>query len=160
MGETDDEAKGFKVSDRRAFTPEGELRENEEPTPASEKPEPIQQPEPKREKQAPTRGTDPGGRAQGVPGTQPSPGHPPEIGFMDLVNMLLSNALMQLGDMPDPVSGESIENLQGVQVMIAFLTMLQEKTKGNLDKDEAKALDEVLYDLRMRFMTKTNVIKL
>ena len=74
--------------------------------------------------------------------------------------MLLSNALMQLGDMPDPVSGESIENLQGVQVMIAFLTMLQEKTKGNLDKDEAKALDEVLYDLRMRFMTKTNVIKL
>ncbi len=78
---------------------------------------------------------------------------------MDLINMLVSNALMQLGDMPDPGSGKSVENLEGAQVMIAFLTMLQQKTKGNLDKDEAKVLDDVLYDLRMRFMTKSNVIK-
>ncbi len=159
MSETDDEKKGFKVSDRRAFTSDGEPRDDEEPTPTIEKPESIRQPEPEKEEEAPTTSTDPVGGAPEVPGTQPSPGPPPDVGFMDLVNMLVSNALMQLGDMPDPVSGESVENLPGAQVMIALLTMLQEKTKGNLDKDEAKVLDEVLYDLRMRFLTKTNVIQ-
>jgi hypothetical protein len=159
MSETDDEKKGFKVRDRRAFTSDGEPRDDEEPTPTIEKPESIRQPEPEKEEEAPTTSTDPVGGAPEVPGTQPSPGPPPDVGFMDLVNMLVSNALMQLGDMPDPVSGESVENLPGAQVMIALLTMLQEKTKGNLDKDEAKVLDEVLYDLRMRFLTKTNAIQ-
>jgi hypothetical protein len=143
MGETGDEAKGFKVNDRRAFTSDGELRDKEA-VPASEKQEQKAEPAPRDKKEE-------------SPRTESA--RPPEVGFMDLINMLVSNALMQLGDMPDPVSGKSVENPQGAQVMIAFLTMLQQKTKGNLDKDEAKVLDDVLYDLRMRFMAKTNVIK-
>lgn len=159
MSETDDEKKGFRVSDRRAFTSDGVRRDDEESTPAAEEPESTQQPEPEKKEEASATSTGPGGGAQGDSEIPPSSGPPPEVGFMDLINMLVSNALMQLGDMPDPGSGESVVNLPGAQVMIALLTMLQEKTKGNLDKDEAKVLEDVLYDLRMRFLTKTNMIQ-
>lgn len=74
--------------------------------------------------------------------------------------MLATNALVQLGEVPDPASGEKKENLHGVQDMISFLAMLQNKTEGNLDKDEEEALEQILYDLRMRFMAKASILKL
>lgn len=149
QSESENEEKGFKVTDRRGFTSDGEPRSDaEESSQKSQSvPEPVKsQAEASTEKPAEE---------------QPKPGEPkpPEVGFLDLVHMLATNALMQLGDVADPVSGERSENLPGVQVMVAFLAMLQEKTKGNLEGDEAKVLEEVLYDLRMRFMTKANLIK-
>ncbi len=94
------------------------------------------------------------------PESGPEVGPPPDLGFMDLVNMLAGNALVALGDLPEPVSGKRVEDLNSVQVMIAFLSMLQDKTKGNLEEREEKILGDLLYDLRMRFMAKANLIKL
>ena len=73
--------------------------------------------------------------------------------------MLATNALVQLGEVPDPGSGEKIENLRAAQDMISFLEMLEKKTQGNLDENEEEALEQIVYDLRMRFMAKANILK-
>lgn len=153
MSESEDGTKGFKVTDRRKFTADGDLRakeaaENKEEQTKTETVSDVPQPDPTPDES--------GAREAERPRHTETP---PEVGLVDLVHMLVSNALMQLGDLPDPVSGENVENLQGVQVMIGFLEMLQEKTKGNLSEEEIKILDNVLYDLRMRFMAKANLIK-
>ena len=96
MSETDDEKKGFRVSDRRAFTSDGDLRGDEDPTPVTDKQETIEPPAPEKEEEAPSTRTEPVGNAQEDSGTQASPGPPPEVGFMDLVNMLLKNILKAL----------------------------------------------------------------
>lgn len=153
------ETKGFKITDRRKFTADGDLRSEEEIAKAE-----ATTTESVPEDPPPERSEGPGDpdpvEAEAREAESPrQSGPPPEVGFMDLVSMLVSNALMQLGDLPDPVSGESAENLPGVQVMIGFLAILQEKTKGNLSSEEDKILENALYDLRMRYMTKANLIK-
>ena len=151
MSESEDGTRGFKVTDRRKFNSDGDLRSTSETQEEQTRTEPVSD--------VPQPGANPaesGAREAERPRRTEVP---PEVGFVDLVHMLVSNALMQLGDLPDPVSGENVENLQGVQVMIGFLEMLQEKTKGNLSEEEIKILDSVLYDLRMRFMAKANLIK-
>jgi len=60
---------------------------------------------------------------------------------------------VHLGDVEDPVSGKRNEpNLVAAQQMIDILGLLQEKTQGNLTKEEAKLLEQVLYELRLRFV--------
>ena len=44
--------------------------------------------------------------------------------------------------------------------MVDILGMLQEKTKGNLTREEDQLLESALYELRMKFMSKANRIKL
>lgn len=153
MSESEDETKGFKVTDHRKFTAEGELRPGPE---AASRPEPLQEEEPKDERDEPRADTT---EKEEPDSSEANVGPPPEVQLADLVHMLVTNALVMLGDAQDPVSGERAENLQGAQVMIAFMTLLQEKTKGNLDKEEEKLLDEMLYNLRMRFIDKANLKK-
>jgi Domain of unknown function (DUF1844) len=74
--------------------------------------------------------------------------------------MLATNAMLQLGDVPNPTSGERLENLQAVQDMIDFLDILDEKTKGNLSQKEGEVLGQVLYDLKMRYMSKAKLLNL
>ena len=74
-------------------------------------------------------------------------------GFATLVLSLVTNAAVLLGDMPDPVSGKARDpDLEGASHMIDLLAMLGEKTRGNLTAEEADLLQQVLYDLRMRFV--------
>jgi hypothetical protein len=75
------------------------------------------------------------------------------ISFAQFILSLGTTAAVHFGDLPDPVSGEPGEaNLVAASQMIDVLAMLQEKTRGNLDPAEAKLLDDLLYDLRMRFV--------
>jgi hypothetical protein len=159
MSESENETKGFKVTDRRKFTADGDPRSEEEKVKAEAKTAESVPKDPPPESSEEPSDPDPVETDAGEAESPRPSGPPPEVGFMDLVSMLVSNALMQLGDLPDPVSGESAENLPGVQVMIGFLAMLQEKTKGNLSSEEDKILENALYDLRMRFMTKANLIQ-
>jgi hypothetical protein len=165
MSETENEGKGFKVEDKRKFTTDGELRtetpENEKAPPeAPETSGSAGEPEDPG-KEAATRGAEsPRVSPETASKSGPEVGPPPDLGLLDLVNMLAGNALVALGDLPEPVSGKRVENLESVQVMIAFLSVLRDKTKGNLEEREEKILDDLLYDLRMRFMAKANLIKL
>ncbi len=65
---------------------------------------------------------------------------------------LASAALIHLGESPAPETGKTEQNLPLAKQTIDVLTMLQEKTKGNLTEEEDKLLSTVLYDLRMRFV--------
>jgi hypothetical protein len=75
------------------------------------------------------------------------------ISFANFVLWLGTMAAVQFGDVPDPSTGEAVEpNLGAAREMIDILAMIQQKTSGNLDPMEGKLLDDLLYDLRLRFM--------
>jgi len=69
---------------------------------------------------------------------------------------LASTAAIHFGDLPDPISGERSEpNLEGAAQMIDILSLLEQKTRGNLTAQEQEVLGQVLYELRMRFVEAT-----
>ncbi len=82
-------------------------------------------------------------------------GFPPiQAGFITLVAELAMQASLFMGEIPDPETNEPIEDLNRAKYLIDELGMLEEKTKGNLTPEEAGALKNVLYDLRMKFVEK------
>jgi hypothetical protein len=75
------------------------------------------------------------------------------VSFTGFVISLTTNAAVHFGDYPDPMSGElKAPNLQGASQIIEILAMLELKTRGNLTAQERSLLEQVLYDLRMRFV--------
>jgi hypothetical protein len=80
-------------------------------------------------------------------------GELPKVDFSTFVLSLGTTALYQLGVMSDPTSGEvSDPDPLIAQQTIDTLEMLREKTLGNLDEEERKLIDSLLYELRMRFV--------
>ena len=77
----------------------------------------------------------------------------PQLSFTAFVISLASTAAIHFGDLPDPVSGEPSEpNLDGAAQMIEILSLLEQKTRGNLTAEERGVLEQVLYELRMRYV--------
>ena len=76
----------------------------------------------------------------------------PTINFATFIFSLNSSALVQLGMMEDPTTGQKSQNLPLAKQTIDILSMLEEKTKGNLDTDEAAMLKNILYDLRIHYV--------
>ena len=75
------------------------------------------------------------------------------LSFTQFILSLGTTAAVHFGDLADPMTGEPGEpNLIAASQMIDLLALLQAKTQGNLDPAEAKLLDDLLYDLRMRFV--------
>jgi hypothetical protein len=79
----------------------------------------------------------------------------PEINFTNFLLSISTSALIQLGEVPDPVSKQSVKQLSSAKQTIDLIGMLQEKTKGNLSSDEEKLIEYILYDLRMRYVKAT-----
>jgi uncharacterized protein DUF1844 len=76
-----------------------------------------------------------------------------ELSFTAFVISLASSAAIHLGDIANPETGAKAEpNLEGASQMIEILSLLEEKTKGNLSAEERQVLEQVLYELRMRFV--------
>jgi hypothetical protein len=76
----------------------------------------------------------------------------PEINFINFMLSLATSALMQLGEIQDPMTKETVKNLPLAKQTIDLVAMLMEKTKGNLTPDEEKLMEQILYDLRMRYV--------
>jgi hypothetical protein len=76
----------------------------------------------------------------------------PKINFQTFVLSLNSSVLVQLGIIEDPMTGIKEKNLSLAKQTIDILGMLDEKTKGNLNKDEEMMLKNILYDLRMMYV--------
>ena len=77
----------------------------------------------------------------------------PELSFTAFVLSLASTAAIHFGDLPDPSSGQLPEqNLDGASQIIDILSLLDQKTRGNLTLEERQLLEQVLYELRMRFV--------
>jgi Domain of unknown function (DUF1844) len=77
---------------------------------------------------------------------------PQGVTFTAFVMSLATTAAVHFGDLPDPSGGETRTDLQSARQMIDILTMLKDKTRGNLSDDEARLVEELLYDLRLRFV--------
>src|SRR5262245_5565706 len=75
--------------------------------------------------------------------------------FRGLIESLASQALLYMGAMSDPMTGQAHQDLNQAQTMIDMLGMIEEKTKGNLAKEEAEMLKEVLDEVRMHFVRLT-----
>ncbi len=76
-----------------------------------------------------------------------------QLTFSAFVLSLAGTAAIHFGDMPDPISGEKAQpNLDGASHMIEILSLLEQKTRGNLTPEEKQLLEQVLFELRMRFV--------
>jgi hypothetical protein len=172
----------FTVTDRRLFTPEGELR--------SEAPETEREPE--RPAPAPARSPEPAPQAQhAVPGAADQEAPPPptaqeqkdqhdayrksskeldtrvelsghsakelEMTFERFMASLYMTAMLQLGMMREEGAQPRID-LIGARQTIDTLGLLQEKTKGNLTGSEENFLQNCLYELRMAYVEVTNAL--
>ena len=79
----------------------------------------------------------------------------PEVSFVSLVLSLNTTALYHMGELPHPESGRKVVDLELAKHTIDTLSMLADKTKGNLDGEENELLTRVLYELKMRFIKAT-----
>ena len=156
---------GLKVTDRRMFTPEGELREaylrrqsaDETPSSDEERARPAQD--------APAEPA-PGFQAEAAPAPSP-PAAPPEAPeaeqppederpgaprFADLVRLLAENASIYLSEAQggDPQTAQ--QHLELARLHIDMLGILQDKTRGNLTSNEHAMLENVIYQLRSGFV--------
>jgi|SRR3989339_970073 len=131
--------KGFVVKDRRLFDETGDVRAE-----AAKKAE---------EKAAGNLGED----AHPAPppedeATEGDYGQLPEMNFAGFIYSLATTAFYHFGDFPDPSTNKTARNLVAAKQTIDILSMLKEKTEGNLERDEKKMLEDVLYELRMRYV--------
>jgi hypothetical protein len=76
----------------------------------------------------------------------------PEIDFGMFIMSLASSVLVHLGEIEHPDSRERVANLPLAKQTVDILGMLREKTRGNLTQEEAQLLDNLLYDLRMKYV--------
>jgi hypothetical protein len=72
--------------------------------------------------------------------------------FMELVLMLSSSAMQQLGKIINPLTGKTELNLPAAQATIDMVEMIEVKTRGNLDRDESRLLSNTLTSLRMNYV--------
>ena len=131
MKEEEEAKQGFIIKDRRRFDDSGEEKDVEEKS-APRPPEP--------------------GPAEASGADEPRPEGELEINFSSFVVSLATQALMQLGEIKPPSGVDLPVDVESARRTIDLLVMLQEKTKGNLDPDETRLLEEVLHTLRMSYV--------
>lgn len=152
----------IKVTDKRMFTPDGQLREefaaDQGGAERSEEQPAAQREEPARAAAPPS--APPESPASSVPPPSDAPrlelpGAPPGMGpsFYDLVAVLAEPISIYLGDLPLS-DGEVAENLEAARFHIDLLDLLRQRTAGNLSAQERTALEDLLYRARMRYVQK------
>ena len=155
--------KELKVTDKRIFTAEGEIREEfrqeihpAEPQPAATPAEtpPAPRPEPeqteRRKEQKPV--TDERRR------TMQDKASNPNTPFTNFIEPLIAQAYMSLGMLRNPYQPQAKIDTAAARQMIEILTLLKDKTKGNLDPDEDDFLDTHLGELKLAFVQRTKTI--
>lgn len=88
-------------------------------------------------------------------GTDHQHQQPFQLDFSTFIMSLTSSAFYHLGDIADPETGKTETNLPAVHQTIDMLTMLREKTQGNLSTEENKLLEQLIYELQMKYVAKT-----
>jgi hypothetical protein len=159
----------IKVTDKRIFTAEGEIREEfrQEIKPgdpfaakpaenAAEQPAAKAEPKPAERRQAANPEPPPGGerRNKSIADKAQNPGTP----FADFVEPLIAQAYVSLGMLRDPYGQKPKIDVGAARQMIEILTMLKDKTAGNLTPDEDDFLSTHLGELKLAFVQRTKSI--
>ncbi len=84
-----------------------------------------------------------------------APGITPDLTSLFL--MLGTSAMIHLGAAPDPVTGQSLRDLGQARYTIDLLGLLKDKTEGHRSPEESQLLDDLLYDLRMRYLQESKL---
>jgi len=137
-----DEKKDFVVKDRRVFSEESPEDETQDTEAAAD-------PEPEGEDQASASAEE----DQAEKAHQEPP--LPAINFSTFVVSLNASALLNLGAIEDPATGQTNKDLAMAKQTIDILSMLEEKTAGNLSTEESKLLKSILYDLRIIYVKES-----
>jgi hypothetical protein len=172
--------KPFVVTDRRKFTMDGELRPDADPSPEKEERE-VRPAEPATPPQAasPTAPGEPelppalsaeqtqqAKRAYemtadrldtAIRSANPGMDHPPAMSFDQLVQSVYMTSIMQLGGTTQEGQQPQVDIL-GARQSIDMLSVLEEKTKGNLSTEESRLLESALFELRMAFLEVTQAL--
>ena len=75
------------------------------------------------------------------------------VTFTGFILSLATTAAVHFGDIVDPSTGQPVEpDLPAASQMIELIALMQEKTKGNLSDNEARLVEDLLYELRMRYV--------
>ena len=140
----DGQKPSIKVTDRRHFTKDGERRieVDEEPeiaAPAQPSPPPPATKRPGGEPQFERRPLD----------------EPEGVDFTMLINAMAQPALLYLGEIPHPATGQPTVDLEGARIQIDMLDLLRVKCRGNLTPQEDNLLESVLHQLRMRYVARS-----
>jgi hypothetical protein len=157
VDEEEESGRGFKVEDRRRFSAEGELKAE------------YQADEPRSGsaafvgKDTPSSGGAPFATSGGLSAEPPradqahtsvSGSSGADITFAGFIVGLSTQALVQLGEIQDPGFSGDVD-LNGAQQLIDIIGMLQQKTRGNLDKHEQDLLESVLFELRVKYVERS-----
>lgn len=87
--------------------------------------------------------------------SSPDYGKIPPVDFQTFISTLATNALIHLGHLPEPSTGQQVRNLDVARYHIDVIDMLKEKTKGNLSSQEEEFLKDILSDLKLRFFEES-----
>jgi hypothetical protein len=159
----DSKPKELKVTDKRIFTPEGDIREEfradiKPADPQAARPverAADQAAKPERERRETNAGPPPDGeRRRTMAERAESPGTP----FAEFVQQLIAQAYMVLGMLRSPHSPKPVIDVAAARDMIEILTMLKEKTAGNLIPEEDDFLTTHLGELKLAFVQRTKTI--
>lgn len=137
------EDQGFRVTDKRLFGEDGKPREGVAAEGQKEQ----------EAAKAPAGGARAAAPEKAGLGTE-------RIDFPSYVLSYYTQSLVLLGEVPNPYTNKVEEDLEAARHTVDILGMLKEKTKGNLTAEEERLLDSVLYEVRLKYMAKTNQIKL
>lgn len=132
-----EEKKDFIIKDRRIFSQENTDKEKEEKVKAQE---------------TTKQGSKEAGPSAGKMDEKEPEACLPEINFPTFIMSLNASALVHLGVLDNPATGKKENNLALAKQTIDILCMLEEKTRGNLSKDEESMLKNILYDLRIIYV--------
>lgn len=168
----DKQPKELKVTDKRIFTPEGDIREEfkqeikpAEPAAGAAAPPPAAppQPPPAEEKRAEAPRTEERRqRNEPPPGadrrTMADKASNPGSAFTNFIEPLIAQGYMSLGMLRNPYQPQAKIDTGAARQMIEILTLLKEKTQGNLTPDEADFLDTHLGELKLAFVQRTKSI--
>ena len=78
----------------------------------------------------------------------------PKVDFLTFIMSLSSSALAHLGEVPDPVTGKKEVDLELARHTIDVLSMLEEKTRGNLTREEGEFIRNILFELKMKYVQR------
>ena len=131
----EEKGKGFTVQDRRRFSPDGGEAGESAATSAETAEHQTKE-----------------SASQSESARQSAQEPLPEISFSTFVISLSTQALMHLGEIASPLTGKVETDILVAKQMIDILGMLQEKTKGNLSSGEERLMEDLLFDLRMKYV--------
>jgi hypothetical protein len=150
MDAEEEKPKAFKVEDRRRFSSEGELKaEHRADAAHSDHSASAAAEHAVPPPSSPDAAT--GFTAVNSPAAAAPMG---EMSFATFMVGLSTQALVHLGEMLDPQSGQPAADLMAAEQLIDLIAMLQDKTRGNLDEGETQLVQSILFELRMKYVER------